>query len=305
MSIKNITLFALVLSISACGNTSNTTDDEVSSTDTTVADQPMTEAVDEVVEEAENQGEGIEAQMDEKTEEVKVDTLASSQVVEIDPSILEAPLPEIKRVLSPVSLKYATTISFDEEKLDIDMTATVSELDNMWKVSSLSTGVIGEVHDECHIDKASFESRYRMMKQGPSLLELNYDGQKATGKTVSGDNESEVSAELEGPAFCSGPAMPFTIASLDLVEGFSDSFRVFNPGNKSTSYMIVSVVGEESMTVDAGTFETIEVEISNADQSPGVITLWVDKASPMVVKSSQTMPQMGGAVMETVLKSIE
>ena len=294
MRIKNLSFILLLLSISACGTTSTHTEAEAAG-DVALKDPVI------LSEEAVKD----ELPKEEKIEEASVDSEIANQVQEIDASILKAPLPTIKRELIPVSLKYATTIAFEEEKLDIDMTATVSELDDMWKVSSLSTGVIGEVHDECHIDKKSFESRYRMMKQGPSILELNYDGKMATGRTVSGNNESEVSTALEGPAFCSGPAMPFTIASLDLTEGFEDSFRVFNPSNKSTSYMIVSVVAEESLTVDAGTFDTYKVEISNADQSPGTISLWVDKASPMVVKSLQSMPQMGGAVMETVLKMVE
>ena len=296
MSIKNITFHLLILSLAACGTTS--TNSEAESIEE-VANVESATVSEEVMEK------DLPAEEDVAETVTTANTETPGQVKEIDASILEAPLPMIKRALSPVSLKYATTIAFEDENLDIDMTATVSELDDMWKVSSLSTGIIGEVHDECHIDKKSFESRYRMMKQGPSLLELNYDGKMATGRTVSGNNESEVSTDLEGPAFCSGPAMPFTIASLDLAKGFEDTFRVFNPSNKSTSYMIVSVVGEESLTVDAGTFETFKVEISNADQSPGTISLWVDKASPMVIKSQQSMPQMGGAVMETVLKLVE
>lgn len=298
MSIKNLSFILLILSMSACGTASTSSDAERAGD---VARENPIASTENVVDEVED------LPREEEVEDTapKVDTETSNQVKEIDASIVEAPLPTINRVLAPVSLKYATTISFEKDKLDIEMTANVSEHNGMWKVSSFSTGAIGEVQDECHIDKKSFESRYRMMKQGASILELNYDGKMAKGRTVNGENETEVSAELEGPSFCSGPAMPFTVASLDLAKGYEDTFRIFNPGNKETSYMVVSVVGEESLTVDAGTFETFKVEISNANQSPGTITLWVDKASPMVVRTLQSMPQMGGAEMETVLKQVE
>jgi hypothetical protein len=55
------------------------------------------------------------------------------------------------------------------------------------------------------------------------------------------------------------------------------------------------VTGSEEVTVPAGTFKAWKVEITSADGEPGSQTVWVDAASRKVVKTSATLPQMGGA----------
>jgi hypothetical protein len=62
------------------------------------------------------------------------------------------------------------------------------------------------------------------------------------------------------------------------------------------------VVGAEDVTVAAGTFASWKVETSSAEDEPGGSTLWIDKASRKVVKTSSTLPQMGGAVVTTELQ---
>jgi hypothetical protein len=61
------------------------------------------------------------------------------------------------------------------------------------------------------------------------------------------------------------------------------------------------VVATETLTVPAGTFDTWKVEVTSAEGGPGTTTVWVDQKTRKVVKTSATLPQMGGAVVTTEL----
>ncbi len=44
------------------------------------------------------------------------------------------------------------------------------------------------------------------------------------------------------------------------------------------------------------------MEIASAEGEPGTTTVWVAQANRAVVKTSQTLPQMGGAVVTSELQ---
>ena len=62
------------------------------------------------------------------------------------------------------------------------------------------------------------------------------------------------------------------------------------------------MTGAEEVKVAAGTFQAWKVEVTSAEGEPGATTLWVDKATRKVVKTSTTLPQMGGAVVTSELQ---
>jgi hypothetical protein len=69
--------------------------------------------------------------------------------------------------------------------------------------------------------------------------------------------------------------------TLPLGEGKSFTIPVFSSGQGTTTMMTAKVVGAESVTVPAGTFDTWKLEISGG---PVPVQFWVSKAQPRVVK---------------------
>ncbi len=61
------------------------------------------------------------------------------------------------------------------------------------------------------------------------------------------------------------------------------------------------VAAVEDVTVPAGTFKAWKVEISSAEGDAGQQTVWIDTTSRRVVKTTATLPQMGGATATTEL----
>ena len=63
----------------------------------------------------------------------------------------------------------------------------------------------------------------------------------------------------------------------------------------------LKVLGTESVTVPAGTFDAYKVEVVAADNDADKQTVWIDKSSRKVVKISAVIPSMNGAVLTSEL----
>ena len=133
-------------------------------------------------------------------------------------------------------------------------------------------------------------------------IELAFAGGKATGTMAMGGEAKPVSADLGGPLFADGNAAHVSIAALPLAEGYQAAFRNFDVQKQKTTLRQAKVTGAEEVKVAAGTFQAWKVELTSAEGEPGSTTLWVDKATRKVVKTSSTLPQMGGAVVTTELQ---
>jgi hypothetical protein len=85
------------------------------------------------------------------------------------------------------------------------------------------------------------------------------------------------------------------LGTLSLEPGFTASYRVFDIMSAKAKEQTLEVVGAETVTVPAGTFETVKLEVKPADGSSGGATYWIEKALRRVVKSEVSLPaQMGG-----------
>jgi hypothetical protein len=63
----------------------------------------------------------------------------------------------------------------------------------------------------------------------------------------------------------------------------------------------LKVLGSESVTVPAGTFDAYKVEILSADNDAEKQTVWIDKSSRKVLKVSAVLPSLNGAVLTSEL----
>jgi hypothetical protein len=82
---------------------------------------------------------------------------------------------------------------------------------------------------------------------------------------------------------------------LPLTEGYTTTFRNLDVQKQKEKLMELKVVGVESVTVPAGTFDAFKVELSSSDGDKQ--TLWVAKESRKAVKVAAVLASMGGATM--------
>ena len=101
--------------------------------------------------------------------------------------------------------------------------------------------------------------------------------------------------------FADGAGAFDVIASLPLADGYSLSFRNFDVQKQKPQIKQLKVVGSESVTVPAGTFDAYKVEIRRGDNEADKQTVWIDKGSRRVLKISAVLPSLNGAILTSEL----
>jgi len=104
-----------------------------------------------------------------------------------------------------------------------------------------------------------------------------------------------------GALFADGAGTFEVLASLPLADGYSLSFRNFDVMKQKPQIKQLKVLGSESVTVPAGTFNAYKLEIVAADNDADKQTVWIDKGSRKVLKISAVLPSSNGAVLTSEL----
>ena len=159
----------------------------------------------------------------------------------------------------------------------------------------------GEISDVSTIEKGSLLLKRRFIKQGPMTIEMNVAPNKLTGSTTMNGQSKPIDADPGGALFADGAGTFEVIASLPLADGYSLSFRNFDVQKQKPQMKQLKVLGTESVTVPAGTFDAYKVEILSADNDADKQTVWIDKGSRKVLKISAVLPSLNGAVLTSEL----
>jgi dipeptidyl aminopeptidase/acylaminoacyl peptidase len=235
-----------------------------------------------------------------RLKEITVDPKTVVLAKKVDTASVGAPKPVVD--LTAGTSAYAGTIAAGTQTMQLSSTRVVKEEGNTWVVTDTAKGPMGEAVDTTTVEKGTLVPVKRVIKQGPMTIELAFAGGKATGTMAMGAEPKPVSVDLGGPLFAEGNAAPVSIAALPLAEGYQATFRNFDVQKQKPALKQAKVTGAEEVKVAAGTFQAWKVELTSAEGEPGATTLWVDKATRKVVKTSTTLPQMGGAVVTSELQ---
>jgi hypothetical protein len=109
--------------------------------------------------------------------------------------------------------------------------------------------------------------------------------------------DKPIAADLGGPLFADSAASDQVIACLPLAEGYTTTFRNFDVQTQKVKLLQLTVASTEKVTVPAGTFEALRVDITSADGGSDKKSIWVEKGSHKVVKATAVLASMGGATM--------
>jgi hypothetical protein len=204
-------------------------------------------------------------------------------------------LPHASQPLVAGASSYNVSIALGEKAMKMEMTNTVAEQGNTWVVTDSMKTPQGEVVDSGVLDKGTLAVRSREIKQGPMHIKLSFDEGKASGSMSMGGQEKPVAVDLGGTLFADGAGAYPSMAALPLKEGYSTTFRNFDVMRQKSTVKQAKVTAVEDVAVPAGTFKAWKLEIASVEGDPGQTTVWIDTATRRVVKTSATLPQMGGA----------
>jgi len=239
--------------------------------------------------------EGGTAEEVARLKEITVDPKTVVLAKKVDAATVSAPKPVAD--LQAGTYNYQVHLSMGGQEMKMKVTTAIQDGSGGWMATDQLDTPQGLVTDTGTIEKGSLLLLKRNIKQGPIAIDLDFAGDKAAGKMNMNGSEKPIAADLGGPLFADGAAADQVIACLPLAEGYSTAFRNFDVETQKVKLIELSVAGKEEVTVPAGTFQTLRVELSSDDGGSDKRTVWIVPDTHKVVKVSAVLASMGGAVM--------
>jgi dipeptidyl aminopeptidase/acylaminoacyl peptidase len=243
--------------------------------------------------------EDMPADVAARLKEITVDPKTVTLKKNVETTSVGAPTPVAE--LQPGTTKYQAAIAAGGQNISMDVTQVIAEENGVLVATETAQTPMGEISDRTTLDKRSLQVKKRSMRQGPVEIELTFDGDKATGTMAMNGQSKPVDVTVGGPVFGDGAAGHAVLARLPLADGYTTTYRNFDVQRQKPTIKQLTVAGSEDVTVPAGQFTTWKVELASAEGEPGATTVWVDKATRKVVKTTATLPQMGGATLTSEL----
>jgi dipeptidyl aminopeptidase/acylaminoacyl peptidase len=234
----------------------------------------------------------------QRLKEISVDPKSVTLPKEVS-STTELPKPAVD--LRPGTFNYKASIAFGGQNIPLTMKSEIKEENGAWTVTDTAQTPQGEVSDVSTIEKGSLLLKRRVITQGPMIMEINVAPDKLSGSTSINGQSKPIDVDPGGALFADGAGAFDVIASLPLANGYSLSFRNFDVQKQKPQIKQMKVIGTESVTVPAGTFDAYKLEIVAADNDADKQTVWIDKASRKVLKISAVIPSLNGAVLTSEL----
>ena len=237
-------------------------------------------------------------EVSQRLKEINVD-VKTVTMPKLISSTSELPKPAVD--LRPGTHNYKASIALGGQEIPLKVKTDIKEENGAWTVSETAQTPQGEIVDISTIEKGSLLLKRRYIKQGPMTIEMNVAPNKLSGSSTMNGQSKPIDADPGGALFADGAGTYEVIASLPLADGYSLSFRNFDLNKQKPQIKQLKVLGSESVTVPAGTFDAYKVEIVAADNDADKQTVWIDRSSRKVLKMSAVLPSLNGAVLTSEL----
>jgi dipeptidyl aminopeptidase/acylaminoacyl peptidase len=231
--------------------------------------------------------------------EISVDPKTVVLATKVDANTVGAPKPAVD--LQPGTYKYKGTVAAGGQQIPLSFSTTIKEDHGAWTASGTMESPMGTSTDVATLEKGTLIVRKRSIRRGPMSVDLDFNGNKATGNMSMNGQDKPIAVDLGGPVFADSAASDEAIACLPLAQGYTTTFRRFDLQQQKEKLLQLNVTGVESVTVPAGTFDAFKVELTSADGGNDKQTLWIARDSRKPVKISAVLPGMGGAVLTAEL----
>ncbi|MGD0737381.1 MAG: alpha/beta fold hydrolase [Terracidiphilus sp.] len=235
-----------------------------------------------------------------RLKEISVDPKTVVLAKVVDAGAVGLPKPAVD--LQPGTYKYDVKLVLGGQTMNLKVSSVIEDAGSSWTATDTMETPQGTAVDVAKIEKSSLILDSRKVTQGPVAIDVTFTGGKAAGKMTFNGQDKAIDADLGGAIFGDAAGGDQVIATLPLAVGYTTTFRNFDLQAGKVKLLQLSVAGEESVTVPAGTFDTFRVEINSADGGGDKKTLWVAKDSRKVVKASAVVASMGGAVLTQELQ---
>jgi dipeptidyl aminopeptidase/acylaminoacyl peptidase len=230
-----------------------------------------------------------------RLKEITVDPKTVVLAKKVDPGNVSSPKPAMD--LQVGTFHYQVKVEAGGQQMSMKVSTSIQDGGSYWTTTDQMEMPQGTATDTGTLEKTSLILQKRSVKQGPVSIDLDFSGNKATGKLSMNGQDKPIAADLGGPLFADAAASDQVIACLPLAEGYTTTFRNFDVQTQKVKLLQLTVAATEKVTVPAGTFEAMRVDITSADGGSDKKSIWVEKSSHKVVKATAVLASMGGATM--------
>ncbi len=235
----------------------------------------------------------------QRLEEITVDVATVTLPEALDVTALDAPQPS--QDLEAGSYNYQVTVEMGEQKIPMEKQLEIKEEGDTWVMVESAQTPMGVAVDSTVVQKQTLQPINRQVNQGPVNIALTYSSDSITGEINANGQEIAVDHAVENALYADGAGADQVIAKLPLKADYQTTYQNLDIQANQLKTMVLEVVGEEEVTVPAGTFKTYRIEVKSANGDAGQTEYWVDEASHKTVKTKAVVPAMGGAVITTEL----
>jgi dipeptidyl aminopeptidase/acylaminoacyl peptidase len=234
-----------------------------------------------------------------RLKEITVDVATVSLPKKTEAVAAEAPKPA--RDLKEGTYDYKAAIELGGQTIPLTVKTEIKDAGSSWVVNETAKTPQGDVVDISTIEKGTLLLTHRSIKQGPVSIELDVKNNKVTGNMSMNGQDRPIAVDLGGALFADGGGAYDVIGALPLAAGYAVGFRNFDVQKQKVQLKQLKVVGTESVTVPAGTFDAYKVEITSADNDADKTTVWIARDSRKVLKISAVLTQLNGAILTSEL----
>jgi dipeptidyl aminopeptidase/acylaminoacyl peptidase len=243
--------------------------------------------------------ESMTPEVAQRLKEISVDVKTVTLPKKMEPVAANAPKPATD--LHAGTANYTASIAIGGQTIPLTVKRETKDDIGAWTVTETVVTPQGEITDTSTIEKGTLVLKHRVYKQGPVVFEIDFKDNKATGSMSMNGEAKPIAVDLGGDIFGDGAGGLDAIAALPLAAGYVTTLRSMDLQKQKLELRNLKVVGVESVTVPAGTFEAYKVEITSADNEADKRTVWIAKDSRKVAKISAVLTQLNGAILTSEL----
>ncbi len=199
------------------------------------------------------------------------------------------------------TFNYKASIALGPQTIPLTVKTEIKDAGANWLVTETADTPQGKILDVSTIEKGTLTLLHRSINQGPTVVEIDFKDNKATGTMTINGQARPVLVDVGGVILGDGAGAFEVIARLPLADGYTTTLRNFDVQTQKVQMKQLKTVGSESVTVPAGTFDAYKVEVVAADNEADKQTGWITKDTHKVVKIVATIPSLGGAILTSEL----
>lgn len=205
--------------------------------------------------------------------------------------------------LQAFTATYNQLIESQGRKLNMNVVRTVekSKLDGIdaWLIINRASSPQGTSVDSFYLAADHLAPLRHVVDQPRIRIVTQYSEDKITGAMQMGGQERPIHVDVEEKVLGS---IDVTAMAMPLSAAFQAKFAMFNLLQQQTETRLLNVTGPETVSVPAGEFECLVVEINKKDGAEKQ-TLYVTQKDPhLLIKSKSDLPaMMGGGTATTEL----